>query len=87
MADIRTEVSDVKDDVELLLDEQVIQDQRIFKLEVDSDQLEDSVEGVYLTDLTTSNLIILLLLFHACNNLSKFLFLPFHKFCKIQQLS
>ena len=36
---------DVEDDVALLLDEQVIQDQRILTLEQDSDQLEDDVEG------------------------------------------
>ncbi len=45
MVELRDEVVDVEDDVALLLDEQVIQDQRILTLEQDSDQLEDDVEG------------------------------------------
>ncbi len=45
MVELTDEVVDVEDDVALLLDEQVIQDQRILTLEQDSDQLEDDVEG------------------------------------------
>ncbi len=45
MAEIEEDVSFVRDDVELLLDEQVIQDQRIFNLEEETHQLEDNVEG------------------------------------------
>ncbi len=43
MVDVRTEVSDVKDDVKLLLDEQPLQDERILALEQDTDQLQTNL--------------------------------------------
>lgn len=45
MVEIKDEVADIEDDVELLLDEQVIQDQRIFNLEQTSLELVFDVQG------------------------------------------
>ncbi len=46
MSVMRDDVAGVEDDVDLLLDEQVLQDERILTLEQDSDQLEDDVESM-----------------------------------------
>ncbi len=48
MVDVRNEVSDVFDDVDLLLDEQPLQDERILTLEQDADELEEKVQGMKL---------------------------------------
>ena len=55
VVDIRDEVSDIDDevsyisnDVEVLVAQQLLQDERILTLEQDSDQLQDDVEGLFL---------------------------------------
>ena len=45
MSLLELQVADLDEDVDFLFDEQVIQDERLFNLEVTSDEIEDEVES------------------------------------------
>ncbi len=46
MTGVLSEVGELNEQVGFLFEEQVIQDQRIFALEQDTDELEEDVEGI-----------------------------------------
>ena len=45
ISNVQEDVDDVDQDVSLIFDQQIIQDQRLFELETDSDALNEEVEG------------------------------------------
>ena len=45
MSLLELQVADLDEDVHFLFDEQVIQDERLFNLEITSDEIEDEVES------------------------------------------
>ena len=50
MTVVQADVVDLDQDVNFLFDEQVIQDARIFTLEQTSIEIDEQVEGLYLSD-------------------------------------
>ena len=50
MTVVQADVVDLDQDVNFLFDEQVIQDARIFTLEQTSIEIDEQVEGIYLSD-------------------------------------
>ena len=48
VTDLEQNVSDLDQDVNFLFDEQVIQDERLFSLETETEGIEEEVEGLFL---------------------------------------
>ena len=47
VTDLEQNVSDLDQDVNFLFDEQVIQDERLFQLETETEGIEEEVEGLF----------------------------------------
>ena len=66
---LELQVVDLNEDVDFLFEEQVIQDERLFNLEVTSDEIEDEVESKEFIIFTASKRSFGKVMFYSCLSL------------------